>query len=156
MSKLTVNAHIYGKHGSVTKAQDTRAIMPLDALVALLDIAITFLLEPFVNSLRPSHQSFLIGAQSKTQPMDIAAGLHLVLEKGLDRKAQAVLAQADIKKYYDRLPILKVCLFLENHGVPLAILGGLLRLHFCIRIVVNFEGGAFVAHNREDKRCADR
>ena len=72
----------------------------------------------------------------------------MVLEKGLDRKGLAVLAQADVKKFYDRLSILRICLFLECQGVPLAILGGLLRLHFCIQIIVNFEGGFVRIINR--------
>ena len=59
-----------------------------------------------------------VGARPGTQALEIAHGLHLVLEKGLDSKSRAAIAQQDIQSFYDTMRLLRIVKWLEHHGVP--------------------------------------
>ena len=58
-----------------------------------------------------------LGAQSKTQANDIGSAINLVMEKSQDLKGAGPLAQADIKSYFDSLPILEIAQYLIEKRV---------------------------------------
>ena len=72
-----------------------------------------------------------VGARPHTQCLDIAHGLQSVIEKGVDSFGNAAVAQYDIKKYYDSLPVLRIVLWLISRGAQRGHAVCLLRHQMC-------------------------
>ena len=70
---------------------DTRAILPLPAVMQMLDVLIPRAAEEFVSNILPPVPECFIGARPETQCLDIAHGMQFVLEKGLDKKTLIIL-----------------------------------------------------------------
>ena len=77
-----------------------------------------------------------IGGFEGTQCLDIAHGLQTVIEKGLDNFGAAAMAQADIEKYYDSLPVLRIARWLVSNGTPAYHAACLVRHQMCPRIAL--------------------
>ena len=73
-----------------------------------------------VNSILPGTPECSVGAQTKTQCLDIAHGLQFVIEKGLDNIGNSAVAQCDIEKYFASLPVLRIMCWLVSNGTQLA------------------------------------
>lgn len=82
-----------------------RAILPLAAVLQVMDILVSHLLTSFVNRAFPSVGDTFNGARPHTQTLDIAHGLQSVVEK------------IDIQRYYDSLDTVLLCKWLEAQGV---------------------------------------
>ena len=74
------------------------------------------MLLPIVSSMFPAIDSIFIGAQPKTQTLDIMHGLQGVIEKGLDSFGQSAVAQMDIKRFYDSIKPLRIYRYLVRNG----------------------------------------
>ena len=98
----------YGKKARDTALNDVRGLIPPCALLKILDAILSLLLSDRLTSLLPRHPDIFVGARKFTQTKDVSQGLQLVLEKGMDLKSKASIAQADIRSYYDHLPVLRI------------------------------------------------
>ena len=56
-------------------------------------------------------------ADAKRQTMEIAAGLQLVVDKGLDLESNACIAQCDIRKYFDSMRMDLIAEWFLEHGM---------------------------------------
>jgi hypothetical protein len=89
-----------------------------------------------VRELLPSVPECFIGAVPGTQCLDVAHGLQSVIEKGLDNFGAAAVAQSDIEKYYDSLPMLRIIRWLTSRGVPAPLAACALRHQMCPTVVL--------------------
>ena len=75
-------------------------------------------------------------------------GLQSVIEKGLDMHGHAAIAQMDIRRYYDSIPVLRVFLYLLDLGADEGCAGCLLRLHCCPVVELCFGTGTVIVQGR--------
>ena len=127
MSEIKVVGSVFGKEASVTPTSKLRALMPMPAVMQVIDVVIASKINDFVDATLPTHSGAWIGAVPRTQPLDITHGLQSVIEKSLDDHSRGCIAQADIEKYYDSLPVLRVVRWLDANGLELAWCAAALR-----------------------------
>jgi hypothetical protein len=136
MSSVVVKGRVFGKESSKAPATSIRAILPLPAVMQILDVLIPSALEVHVRRLLPSVPECFVGAVSGTQCLDVAHGLQSVIEKGLDNFSAAAVAQSDIEKYYDSLPVLRIMRWLTSRGVPAPLAACAVRHQMCPAVVL--------------------
>ena len=88
----------------------------------------------------PSIPGCMFGGRIGTQARDIGHGVSLLLEKGADRHGAAAVAQGDVSKYFDNLPLLHICISLFERGVDLSLLCSLLRFQVFTCVLVTYNG----------------
>ena len=101
-----------------------------------LDRLLERLLSCKLAVLLPKVPGVFIGARRGTQTCDIGHGINLLMEKGLDCQSKSAVCQADIKRYYDSLPLLKIARWLLSKGVDRSLLAAALRHQFLSKLVV--------------------
>ena len=136
MTSAVIKGGVYGKESNVCLAKDTRAILPLPSFMQVLDVCLPLSLGSQLDTLLPNVPGCFVGARPKTQCLDIAHGLQSIIEKGLDDFGAAAVAQSDIEKYYDSLPILTIMAWLVQHGVSPAHAACFVRHQMCPRVVL--------------------
>ena len=93
MSWYCINGKLFGKRSATSPAADLRAILPLSAILQIIDAALAAFTNQFVDEIMPPVKGCWVGARPGTQALEIAHGLHFVIEKGLDLKSKAAIAQ---------------------------------------------------------------
>ena len=136
VSAMEVQGRVLGKEGSVSLVGKLRVILPLPALLQVVDAILPALLESYLTSLLPRVPECLVAGRPFTQVLDIAHGVQSVLEKGLDDFGCAAAAQCDIQQFYDSLPLVSIFLWLVGNGVPQGLAAAALRHQACPRIVL--------------------
>ena len=131
MSSLESPLLCYGKCSKNTKLAQVRGIIPQCTLLFVLDKLLSSLLTDRLSVLLPKHPDIFVGARKYTQPKDLGQGLNLVIEKGLDLKSRAAIAQADIATYFDCLPVFRVVMWLLVRGVERSLLAAIIRHQLC-------------------------
>ena len=137
VSNMEVHGRVLGKEGSTSGVGKLRVILPLPAVMQIVDAALPFLFEDYLSSLLPIVPECLVAARPFTQVLDVAHGLQLVLEKGLDDHGCAAAAQCDIQQFYDSLPLVLIMLWLSDNGVPWALVTAAIRHQACPLIFMN-------------------
>ena len=148
ISSITIQGRLFAKSKGAVPASKTRAILPLPALLTIVDCILFNLWEPVVDSLFPEVGSVFIGARPHTQTLDIMHGLQGVIEKGLDSHGHAAIAQMDIRRYYDSIPILRIYRYLVGKECNRAQAACMLRLHCSIPIELTFDAGSITVPSR--------
>ena len=64
----------------------------------------------------PFTDGYFIGCLKGTQCADIAATVHIAVEKMLDCKSRGAIAQGDIRRFYDSIPCLRAIRDMVSHG----------------------------------------
>ena len=108
MSSITIQGRVFAKCQGAMLATKTRAILPLPSILTILDCIFAYWWQPVIDALFPQLDSVFIGARPHTQTLDIMHGLQSVIEKGLDAHGCSAIAQMDIRRYYDSIPIVRV------------------------------------------------
>ena len=103
----------------------------------MLDAILSSLLTDRLSVLLPKHPDIFVGARKFTQPKDLGQGLNLVIEKGLDLKSRAAIAQADIATYFDCLPVFRIVMWLFVRGVERSLLAAIIRHQLCTVLKVS-------------------
>ena len=97
----------WGKEGSKPAPKDIRVILPLSASLNILDHVISHRLASWCKSHFDLPESIYIGNTPKSQCLDVAFASQQVLEKGSDDHGAGVVAQCDIKQFFDHIsPVL--------------------------------------------------
>ena len=117
MEELRARCVPFGKKAKDSLDVDLRAIVPMSSILRLLDRALAMKLDACLLTLLPSTPGFLIGGRPHTQCLDIAHGAALFIEKALDCRSEGSVAQADIRCYFDSLPLLLIFRWLLQHKV---------------------------------------
>ena len=82
----------------------------------IMDAVLADLLENTIGKIFPKTSRPALcyhgGSEPKTQPLDIAHAMQLLVERGMDSMAEMAVAQQDIKAYYDNIDIMKVVEFI--------------------------------------------
>ena len=140
MFSLTVQGRVFGKTSSTPAGDETRAILPLCSIWALLDAIAHYFIEPFVKEWAPADNRIFVGARPRTQALEVAHACNLVVEKSLDRHSAGAVSQADILKFFDRIQIAQLAQFFVSRGSGLAIVGAFIRLHACVIVTLSCPG----------------
>ena len=148
MSDVVIKGTVFGKESSVSHATALRAILPLPAIMQVLDVILSIAMQTEVDALLPGVPECFVGARPKTQCLDVAHGLQAVIEKGLDRFGNAAVAQCDIEKYYDSLTVLRIIRWLISKGVPHSHAACLLRHQMCPRVILRCGSAEVCIPNR--------
>ena len=148
MASISIQGRLYGKESCTTPPSQIRAILPLPAVLQVCDCILSSLLDPIIDTACPHVPGTFVGARPRTQVLDIAHGLHLVIEKALDGHSRGAIAQEDIEKFYDSISLLRVARWLVNNGAPHALAACVLRQQLLPQVVLNAGGVAVPIRNR--------
>ena len=99
MRSLSLQGKVFGKHSSFPHPTETRAILPLDSLLSLVDALINHFISMHVDQWCPIDSRIYLGARPRTQPLELAQACQLTVEKSLDRHSKGALEHADILKF---------------------------------------------------------
>ena len=102
--------------------------MPLPSILQLADVILAGAVRDWIAGVLPCPVSCFEGAVAHTQPLDIAHGLSLAIEKGLDDHSQLGIAQADVQQYYDSLNVVQLALWLHHEGMAAPWAAAIVRL----------------------------
>ena len=138
MSTLQVRACVFGKRNAITEAKDVRAIIPLSSILQVCDALIADRFHSKLNHIVPQTHSCFFGARPQTQTLEIAHTAHMVLEKGLDSESAGCVAQADIRNFYDSLPVWRIIERLRQEGFDDADLSALVRLQMFVQVTLSW------------------
>ncbi|CAK0839547.1 unnamed protein product [Prorocentrum cordatum] len=104
-----------------------------------------------VGRLIPQQFGIFVGARPRTQALDIAHALQLVVEKGLDDCSNATLAQCDAQTYFDELRALRICRWLVTRGCSPEDVACLVRAQMVPRVIPHAGGSAVPIVNRSKR-----
>jgi len=115
---LTVFGKPWGKTSAKSDVADVRLILPQGTIMTVFDILISQRLLVFLeNNFGQILVGAYLGGGKTTQPMEITSALQLAIDKGLDNESDGCIAQSDIQRFFDTLPVLLITLWLVNVGV---------------------------------------
>ena len=136
---LRARCRVFGKTSCTPLEGDLRAIVPMSAILRLLDRILGVKLWDFLNvTLLPVRGCFSAGKRY-TQALDIGHAANLVMEKSLDAHSEGAVAQADVKGFFDNLPVLRILSWLKKKGADVGLLGALGR-HQLLTVVRIYVG----------------
>ena len=136
MSQLSVTALPFGKTNTHPSVDQVRLLLPQPAVASLIDIILADKLHAFVNTHIPRNylSETFAGGRPHTQPLDVAHTLHLCLEKSLDLKSSASVAQLDVKQFFDNLPMSKLARWLSDRHMPCQIISCIFRFQMLVQV----------------------
>lgn len=127
MRNQTIVGAVKGKVSSSTTPGDTRSILPMPALLEILD----FILARRVISIVEEHfgtvPGVFVGAKRGTQVTEAVGGIVLAIEKGLDSKGCIALADYDIQTFYDTIDPLLLARWWIARRLPADLLSAVLK-----------------------------
>ena len=148
MRGLSISGRVFGKKSTVPKRDQTRAILPLSALLSMCDSLLNVLLTPIADQLTPADPRIYFGARPKTQPLQLMHTCQLVIEKGMDRRSMGSISQGDIEKFYDRIRYTIIAEYLCHNGADIALVGAVLRFHACTSVILCLGDDSLQISNR--------
>lgn len=117
--------------------------MPQCATTQVIDCLLAAALQRWVDRTMPRPDGVGIAVVPHTQPLDIAHGISLSIEKMLDDFSKGGVAQSDVERCYDSLPLVRVMRWLEDRGMPHALAASCVRAQLLPQIdLVVSTGGA--------------
>ena len=135
---LVVAARAYGKDKGNCKPQRTRVILPLPAILILIDSLLAVRMHEICDVL-PLPLVFFEGARTKRQCLDIAFSCQLFVEKGLDSKSVGAVAAGDVGRFYDSIKAFLVASWFVSQGLPPALAKAFVFLHSLPTVEINIE-----------------
>jgi hypothetical protein len=133
---MEVVGRVLGKESSVSAVNKLRAILPLPALMQVVDVLLPLLLEQHLSAVLPRTPGCLVAGRPGSQVLDISHAVQCVLEKGLDDFGAAAAAQCDIQQFYDSLPLILILLWLVDKGVPSPLVAAAIRHQMCPQVTL--------------------
>ena len=121
---------VWGKATSKPSPAEVGMVVPLTIPVAVLDCALATRVHAFIDTCVPPAPGVLIGARPKTQTLDISLGVRLAVERMMDSHSAGGVAQADIRSYYDALPLKEIVLDATARGLEESTAGAALALQY--------------------------
>ena len=109
----------------------------MSSILVLVDRILSLLLEPTLDTIVTVTPGVFVGGRRFTQTLDIGHAVALIVEKGLDNQSNAAVAQADIRSYFDDLPVWGIIRWLQSHGCPLPLLAAILRFQILTKLIMN-------------------
>ena len=137
MRSLRAKCSVFGKTSSSLFVDELRAIVPMSSLLRLLDRILGNILKGALETVLPPIPGCFAAGKRYTQALDIGHSVNLAMEKGLDMESEVAVAQADVSKYFDSLPILSILRWLLLQGMEPALVGALGRFQLLTTVVVH-------------------
>ena len=149
MQTFYIQGTIYGKESAHTTPAKTRAILPLPALLNVVDALVAMRIHCLVDSICVPPLGVFFGARKGTQVLDIAHAAQLHMQRGGDNFGHAGFAQGDVATYFDSIRCLLIARWLQSHGEDLFWVSAFLRIQM-LPIIVLTAGGScsFQVDNR--------
>ena len=136
MASFKVQCLLYGKESPHTTVDKIQGISPLPSLLQVIDVLLANVNNQTVTETLTPPIGVWIGAQPKTQILDIAHGVHLVIEKALDRFSEGSVATLDVSRFYDSVRLLKSAQWLQANGLSTRWCAAMLRFQLLCSIVL--------------------
>ena len=117
--QVSVEGMPAGKTSNKPHVEDVRLILPQSTFLTVVDVIIAERIHSFVSKalkIGPC-DGFYVGARPRTQTLEIAHSMQLVLDKAGDLFGKGCIAQADIRAYYDNLPLIRLAQWLVSKGM---------------------------------------
>jgi len=148
MRRLHAKCSVFGKTSSSPFVDDLRAIVPMSSLLRLADRVLGNKMNGALTTILPPIQGCFAAGRRYTQALDIGHSVNLAFEKGLDMESEVAVAQADVSKYLDSLPILLILRWLLLQGVEAALVGALGRFQLLTTVVVHVGAATSIIDGR--------
>ncbi len=143
-----VEGTAYGKSSSIPECTECRVILPLSAILNLVDFLLAARLQTIIDESFLIPAGFLIGAKPGTQCLDIAHAGQLCLEKALDNHSQGAIGTADIRKYYDNLSWPKIVKLLDEREAQRNVLAACLMCQLSVYTTIKVCGNSILILGR--------
>ena len=132
----------------VVRPTKTRVILPLNAVMQIFDAILAVCLDDIISDMFPSGERpglcYHGATEKRTQPMDIAHAVQMLVQKGMDSESKMTVAQQDIAAYYDSIDI-KICAdrLVNKHGTQncAAVAKALLAMHSMTMVEIQVSEG---------------
>jgi hypothetical protein len=159
LKDFTIAARVYSKTGTHPLSADTRVILPLGAIGGVCDAILAEKLQEAVDKIWGVHVVQWQGARSGTQCLEIASSAHIALERFADDAGQGCIGQADVRRYYDSVDLLRVGRCLSSRGADDGIVRAVLNFQMLPGVTLNCPFGTVAIHSRTlgtltGSRCA--
>ena len=118
METFQVHGKLFGKDSRYPSADKTRAILPLPAILSVIDAVIACKMHEIISRICVPPRGVMFGARKGTQVLDVAHAVQLHLQRGGDNFGAGGFAQGDISAYYDSISCLKICKWIVRNGAP--------------------------------------
>ena len=139
-----------GKTSSSPSPEDVRMVLPQTALLTLFDVLLSTAIHKFLNLQFPTTPAgAYIGGRKRTQPMEIAFAMQLCVDKSLDDRSSGCLAQGDIQKYFDSMPMVEICAWLCEREFPAKLFALVVRHQILTSICVYLRNSRVTPKVRE-------
>ena len=108
----------------------------MSSFLRLLDRILALIIAPILDKLLPIVPGIFVGGRKHTQTLDIGHSAALLMETGMDMRSRASIAQADMRSYFDSLPLFLIVRWLLNRGVDRALLSSVIRAQLFTAVVI--------------------
>ena len=124
---LHAKCRVFGKTSCSPLECDLRAIVPMNSILRVFDRILGIKLQEFLDITLPPVRGCFAAGKKYTQALDIGHAANLVMEKSLDALSEGAFAQADVRQYFDSLPILSILQWMKRRGADVGLLGAVGR-----------------------------
>ena len=105
-------------------------------MLQVLGALVPPLIETYFRHIVKPAPGIFVGAIRGTQPLDISRAANFILEKVMDKVGETALVQADIRRFYDSLPLIRIGYWLVRAGCPKALVAPALRHQLLPRVAL--------------------
>jgi hypothetical protein len=148
MTAQTVNGIVKGKRSRDSRPEDCRAILPMPTLLGIADYILARRLVAFIDDYFEKKYGVYFGAVPGTQCTEIAAGVQMCFEKGLDLKGEVAAADMDIANFYDSVCPIIFVRWAMAASMPRELIASCLRALVCPTISLSVGNSSFVVPPR--------
>lgn len=109
-----------GKNTTTPSLSEIRCIIPLTALMSLIDRILASFLQAWADAMAedlPRPECFE-GARPRTQILDLTHAASLGVERGLDNRGLFGISSSDIHQYYDHVNVDDTMQYLQSREFP--------------------------------------
>ena len=148
MAAQTVSGVVKGKCSGDCRPKNCRAILPMPTLLGISDFILAREVIKFIERHFDMNFGVYHAAVPGTQCAEIAAGIQMCFEKGLDLKGRVASADMDIANFYDSVCPIILTRWAVAAGMPKTLVASCLRALVCPTISLTVGNVSFVVRPR--------
>ena len=129
-----IAARVYGKTSSIAYPKDTRCILPLPSVLQHLDAMLAHAVHESLSSMPCLPRAVWFGGAPGSQCMDVSWTVQVAAEKMLDSRSTGAIASAGTARFYDSIPLIRLCRALTSIGILPALVAVILLMHLVVSV----------------------
>ena len=137
VSSLAIRGFIKAKQRGTISASETRVLLPLPAVLQVLDVLISARLSSWIATTYSESLLHFEVHRTRRQSADAFFAIRQFVEKALDNHSRGCILEADIMRFYDSIPPHCLVALLINKGFCLVAAMFLFWVHSLVPIQVN-------------------